>query len=214
MIGEALVLGETVLRGLAQIRDVDRGLEQAAGGAGQPAVSAAREEAAGLASVELPLSFSVNLMIARPPLAGVAAMDGTPGLAFAETYPWLSACTCRSCERAVPLPSTCALWISRWPRRMSARSGCGASRHRPCACATCVRNSPLELIPPSGRGPLWWAVARWRWSPCPAVRPGLLRTDRGLLTVHCQFGIEAAVHAGEQLAGDRMAALEPPQPLV
>jgi 4-alpha-glucanotransferase len=43
---EALVLAEAVLRGLSHGRDVDRGAEQAVGGAGQPAEGGAREEAA------------------------------------------------------------------------------------------------------------------------------------------------------------------------
>ena len=87
----ALVLGEAVLGGLAQVRDVDRGLEQAAGGAGQPAESGAREEAAVVGAGRPAVAVQrEQSMIALPPLVGVAAMAGMDrSSCFAVTYPWL-----------------------------------------------------------------------------------------------------------------------------
>src|SRR5450631_2977713 len=107
------------------------------------------------APVGPPSPDSVNSMIARPPLLGVAAMAGmSRSSCLGETYPWLVRVNLPvvSNERVPTTQYTAPMWISAlalvyvWAIWVLV-----AAQSWPCACETCVRLSPLVASPPSGQ---------------------------------------------------------------
>ena len=107
------------------------------------------------ARVGPPLPDSVNSMIARPPLLGVAAMAGmSRSSCLGETYPWLVRVNLPvwSNERVPSTQYTAPMWISALaPVYVWASWVLVAAQSWPCACETCVRLSPLVASPPSGQ---------------------------------------------------------------
>src|SRR5580704_14325605 len=94
-------------------------------------------------------------MIALPPLVGVAAMAGIDrSSCIGETYPWLVRVNLPvlSNELVPTTQYTAPMWISALALVYVWAIWVAVDAHSwPCACETCVRLSPLVVIPPSGQ---------------------------------------------------------------